>query len=46
MPVIGFLNSASPGPFALLLAAFHQGLKDGGYVEGQKRHDRISLGGR
>ena len=35
MPVIGFLNSASPGPFALLLAAFHQGLKDAGYVEGQ-----------
>jgi putative tryptophan/tyrosine transport system substrate-binding protein len=35
MPVIGLLNSASPGPFALLLAAFHQGLKDGGYVEGQ-----------
>jgi putative tryptophan/tyrosine transport system substrate-binding protein len=35
MPVIGFLNSASPGPFALLLAAFHQGLNDGGYVEGQ-----------
>src|SRR3954447_20714631 len=35
VPVIGFLNSASPGPFALLLAAFHQGLKDGGYVEGQ-----------
>jgi len=24
MPVIGLLNSASPGPFALLLAAFHQ----------------------
>jgi putative ABC transport system substrate-binding protein len=35
MPVVGFLNSASPGQFALLLAAFHQGLKDGGYVEGQ-----------
>jgi putative tryptophan/tyrosine transport system substrate-binding protein len=35
VPVIGFLNSGSPGPFALLLAAFHQGLKDGGYVEGQ-----------
>jgi putative ABC transport system substrate-binding protein len=33
MPVIGFLNSASPGPFALLLSAFHEGLKDGGYVE-------------
>jgi hypothetical protein len=29
------LNSASRGPFALLLAAFHQGLKNGGYVEGQ-----------
>jgi putative ABC transport system substrate-binding protein len=35
VPVIGFLNSGSPGPFALLLAGFHQGLKDGGYVEGQ-----------
>src|SRR5262249_30033966 len=35
VPVIGFLNSGAPGPFALLLAAFHQGLKDGGYVEGQ-----------
>ena len=35
-PVIGFLSSTSPqGPFATLLAAFHQGLKDGGYVEGQ-----------
>ena len=35
VPVIGFLSSGSPGPFARLLAAFHQGLKDGGYVEGQ-----------
>jgi putative tryptophan/tyrosine transport system substrate-binding protein len=35
VPVIGFLNSGSPGPFALLLAAFHKGLKDGGYVVGQ-----------
>src|SRR4030081_2894321 len=34
-PVIGFLNSASPGPFAKFLAAFHQGLKEEGYVEGQ-----------
>ena len=34
-PVIGFLNSASPGPFAPLLAGFHQGLKDGGFVEGR-----------
>ena len=35
MPVIGFLSSGSPGPFAQMLAAFHQGLKDAGYVEGQ-----------
>jgi putative ABC transport system substrate-binding protein len=35
MPVIGFLNSASQGPFALLLSAFHEGLKDGGYIEGK-----------
>ena len=35
IPVIGFLNSASPGPFAILLSAFHEGLKDGGYVEGK-----------
>jgi putative tryptophan/tyrosine transport system substrate-binding protein len=35
VPMIGFLSSGSPGPFALLLAAFHQGLKDGGYVEGR-----------
>ena len=26
VPVIGFLNSASPGPFALLLSAFREGL--------------------
>ena len=35
MPVIGFLNSASPGPFAPFVAAFHQGLSETGYVEGQ-----------
>jgi len=37
LPVIGFLNSASPGPsgpFRPLLDAFHQGLNEGGYVEG------------
>jgi putative ABC transport system substrate-binding protein len=52
VPVIGFLNSGSPGPFAKMLAAFHQGLKDGGYIEGQNiaieyrwaegRYDRLS----
>jgi putative ABC transport system substrate-binding protein len=35
MPVIGFLGSTSPGTFAPLLAAFHQGLGESGYVEGQ-----------
>src|SRR5258708_6552828 len=35
MPVIGFLNSASPGPAAPLLAAFHRGLDKAGYVEGR-----------
>ncbi|HZO00099.1 MAG TPA: ABC transporter substrate-binding protein [Burkholderiales bacterium] len=35
MPVIGFLNSALPGPFAHLVAAFRQGLGEIGYVEGR-----------
>jgi putative ABC transport system substrate-binding protein len=35
VPVVGFLNSASPGPFAHLLAEFHQGLQETGYVEGR-----------
>ena len=32
---IGFLSSVSPGPSAHLWAAFLQGLRDAGYVEGQ-----------
>jgi len=35
MPVVGFLNSASPDVFADRLRAFHQGLKDTGFVEGE-----------
>jgi putative ABC transport system substrate-binding protein len=35
MPVIGFLGLASPGPFALVVAAFRQRLREAGYVEGQ-----------
>ena len=35
MPVIGFLNGASPDTYATFLAAFQKGLKEAGYVEGQ-----------
>src|SRR5580765_5899825 len=35
MPVIGFLHVASKDAFPQLVAGFHQGLKDSGYVEGQ-----------
>jgi putative ABC transport system substrate-binding protein len=35
MPVIGFLNVASPAGYANYVAAFHAGLKEGGYAEGQ-----------
>ena len=34
-PVIGFLNTASPEPFAHLVAAFRRGLGEAGYVDGQ-----------
>ena len=35
MPVIGFLNGGSPDGYAPMVAAFHRGLKEAGYVEGQ-----------
>jgi putative tryptophan/tyrosine transport system substrate-binding protein len=35
MPVIGFLHFGSPDLFAYQVAAFDQGLKETGYVEGQ-----------
>jgi putative ABC transport system substrate-binding protein len=35
VPVIGFLGSTSPGPYASNVAAFRQGLAETGYVEGQ-----------
>ena len=35
MPVIGLLQAGTPGPYAPFLSAFHRGLKEAGYVEGQ-----------
>jgi putative tryptophan/tyrosine transport system substrate-binding protein len=35
MPVIGYLGVAAPGPYDPRMAAFHQGLSETGYVEGQ-----------
>jgi putative ABC transport system substrate-binding protein len=34
LPAVGFLNSASADGYALMAAAFRQGLKETGYVEG------------
>src|SRR5262245_13152278 len=34
-PVIGFLHSASPAPYASLVAAFRQGLSETGFIEGR-----------
>ena len=51
-PVVGFLSSRSPGESAQLVAAFQQGLKESGYLEGRDvqiafrwaegRYDRLS----
>ena len=35
VPVVGFLNSASPDAFAPYVGGFLQGLRDGGYIDGQ-----------
>ena len=35
MPVIGFINPGSPGPLRQQVAAFRDGLKETGFIEGQ-----------
>ena len=35
MPVIGFLSSASPVPWAPFVAGFRRGLNEAGFAEGQ-----------
>jgi putative tryptophan/tyrosine transport system substrate-binding protein len=35
MPVVGFLSSGAPGPFAEMTAAFSQSLSDAGYLAGR-----------
>ena len=34
-PVVGFISPGFPEPFAFLVTAFREGLKEAGYVEGQ-----------
>ena len=45
MPVVGFLNPASPDGMGDRLRGFRRGLKESDYVEGQNVAIRISLGG-
>jgi ABC-type uncharacterized transport system substrate-binding protein len=35
MPMVGYLHIASPEPYTVMMSAFRDGLKQGGYVEGQ-----------
>src|SRR6266478_5217669 len=35
LPVVGFLSSRSPGESTSVVAAFQQGLRETGFVEGQ-----------
>src|SRR5688572_2646568 len=53
LPVIGFLSGASADSFAHLVASFHEGLKETGFVEGENvtieyrwaegRYDRLPV---
>src|SRR3954465_3061008 len=46
LPVIGYLSSRSLKNSKDIVAAFHQGLSEKGYVEGEERSHSISLCGR
>ena len=46
MPVVGFLNAASPGPLRQQVAAFREGLKESDYVEGRNVAVEYRWGGR
>ena len=35
MPVVGFINAASPQPYARMLSAFLKGLSETSYIEDQ-----------
>jgi putative tryptophan/tyrosine transport system substrate-binding protein len=51
IPVIGFLSTTAPGPFAHLIAGFRRGLQEVGYLDGRNvvieyrwaegRYDRV-----
>ena len=43
MPVIGYLSQRSPTDSASIVAAFHQGLSEQGYVEGQTSSPNLAL---
>ena len=44
MPVVGFLNAASPQPYARMLSAFLKGLSETELYRGPERQDRIPVG--
>ena len=46
MPIIGFLSSRSPAESTAVVAAFRQGLREAGFVEGTESRNRVPLGGR
>jgi putative tryptophan/tyrosine transport system substrate-binding protein len=45
MPVIGFLSGGTPRGYTFLVAAFREGLKKAGYVEGRMSRSNTAGGG-